>query len=137
MVLRMNTVQPLFTKIMGYCPGGRFGLIELPATAARELRLWARQPHWLSDAEGRPLRPYNAEIRAPMRHITLADDEVVPPGADIDYAYFYPNVRRSHDHYEPRHYGVDAVGHFGFFRKSMPRQAWVDVAEWLIANART
>jgi hypothetical protein len=29
---------------------------------------------------------------------------------------------------------VQSVGHFGFFRRSMPIAAWTDVGDWLAAQ---
>jgi hypothetical protein len=40
-----------------------------------------------------------------------------------------PTPRRRH--LAPADLGTDAVGHFGFFRKSMPRAAWDALAGWL------
>jgi len=33
---------------------------------------------------------------------------------------------------QPADYEGHAVGHFGFFKRSMPKQAWLETAKWLV-----
>lgn len=106
----------------------------IPFALGYEMSVYLRTPHFFVTNEGQPIRPHNDELRAVIRHVTLSDDEVVPPGADIDLEFFYPNAKRSNDRRTPADYGVQAVGHFGFFRRSMPIAAWTDAGDWLSAQ---
>ena len=80
------------------------------------------------------MRPYNGDLRAPLRHLLLSDDRIVPPGAEIDLDSFYPNAIKRIDRLTPGQLGVQAVDHFGFFRKRVPPTAWADAADWLAAH---
>jgi predicted alpha/beta hydrolase len=107
---------------------------EMPPTMAREMRRFCLHPRWLVDENGVPLRPYNAEIRGRLWLLGLEDDIVVPPAGLIDLDDFFPNAPRRVEHRAPGHYGMAEVGHFGFFRRSMPVAAWDEVADWLLQS---
>lgn len=126
---------PLQLAFTGYAPHGMGPGLALSATAARELARFQNHPMFFCDAAGNALRPHNDEIRVPLRHITLSDDEVVPPGTEIDLSMFYPHAAACADPKTPADFGVERVGHFGFFRRAMPRAAWEDAADWLARNA--
>lgn len=131
MFLGYFVLLPPIIAITGRGPSWAFIGTPIPKTIAKQMVRFGRHRRWLVDDENRPLRPHNAEIRCPVRHIVIEDDEVVPPGSDIDMADFFPNAERRRDVYAPAHWGVEQVKHFGFFRRSMPEAAWEDVAAWL------
>ena len=112
------------------------GAPNMPFPLSHEMAVYLRTPWFFVDEQGKPIRPYNDLIRAPLRHTMLTDDEVVPPGSDIDVALFYPNARYIPDLRTPESYGLKSVGHFGFFRRLMPTSAWDDVAQWLLAQKK-
>jgi hypothetical protein len=47
---------------------------------------------------------------------------------------YYPGASIERRHLSPADLGIEAVGHFGFFRKSMPRAGWDEIASWLDAR---
>ena len=103
----------------------------IPFPLGYEMSIYLRTPYFFTDRNGRPIRPHNDELRAPVRHIIFSDDEVVLPGSDIDIEFFYPNAKKIRDLKTPADYGAERVGHFGFFRRSMPVMAWADAGDWL------
>jgi predicted alpha/beta hydrolase len=106
----------------------------VPPTVTLEMMIYARSMHFIVDRKGGPVRPHNELLRVPLRHITFTDDAVVPPGAEIEVPFVYPNAIWMPDLKRPADYGAESVGHFGFFRRSMPRAAWDDAANWLLAQ---
>lgn len=126
---------PTVVPVMGYFPGSKLGLSDLPAGFATEWARWCRSPHYLSDSRGKPLRPFNHLLRAPVRQMQFTDDEIAPEASTRALLDYYPNAPRRYDRLEPSHFGLQSVGHFGFFRRTMPRTAWADAAEWLAAHA--
>lgn len=106
----------------------------IPFALGYEMSVYLRTPHFFVDGDGKPIRPHNEEMRAVIRHITLSDDTVVAPGSEIDLEFFYPNCTPIRDRRTPADFGMQAVGHFGFFRRSMPVTAWDDVGNWLVAQ---
>jgi predicted alpha/beta hydrolase len=129
-------VAPLAVPLFGYLPGWVRGRgANTPPGIARDTMRFSRSPHFFCDAAGRPLRPFNDRLRAPLRLVTFSDDRIVPPGAEIDLDSYYPQAISRADRLTPEQLGVKAVDHFGFFRKQMPRTAWADAADWLAAHA--
>ena len=131
MLVQNHLLKPLQIALFGYVPKGMGPGLPLSARAARDFSRFQHHPAFFCDEAGNALRPYNDDIRVPLRHITFSDDEVVHPGTEIDLAMFYPQAVRRHDRMTPADYGMERVGHFGFFRRSMSRAAWEDAAAWL------
>jgi predicted alpha/beta hydrolase len=111
-------------------PASVFGA-ELPMHVGLELARYCLHPDFFCDTAGVPLRPHNAEIRGPLRHMIFSDDEVFPPCAAIDLAHHFPNARHETRTYRPEEFGVGAIGHFGLFRRNAPAALWWEVEEWL------
>ena len=125
-------IAPPMMAVHGYFPGSRVGMFDMSSSAARQMRRFCFNPHWLCDERGRPHRPHNSEVTAPLRHLRLSDDEIVSPGMEIDLDDFYPRARKQQELRTPEDYGMASVGHFGFFRKTMAASAWDEVATWLL-----
>jgi predicted alpha/beta hydrolase len=121
---------PGLTAATGRFPGSWIGTADLPASIARSWARWGRSPHYVCDARGRPLRPHNHDVAFPVRWMSFADDPVAPFAAVEALRAYYPDAEVERLHLAPRDLGVDSVGHFGFFRKSMPRAAWDGIAAW-------
>lgn len=129
-----NLVAPCLITVCGYLPGRYIGMFDMPANAAWQMRRFCSNPHWLCDERGRAHRPYNAEVRVALRHVLFTDDEVVPPGTQIRLDDFYPDANYREEMTQPGDMGMERVGHFGYFRRSMARAAWDNAMEWFIAN---
>lgn len=122
---------PGLTALTGRFPGSWIGTADLPKSVARSWARWGRSPHYVCDAKGGPLRPHNDKARFPLRWMSFTDDPIAPFSAVEAIRPYYPNAQIERLHLAPADLGADQVGHFGFFRKSMPRQPWDDVAGWL------
>lgn len=125
---------PGLTTVTGRFPGAWIGTADLPADIARSWARWGRSRHYICDPSGRPLRPHNHEVAFPIRWMSFADDPVAPYSAVEALRSYYPAASVERLHLSPADLGVPAIGHFGFFRKSMPRAAWDDLASWLDAR---
>ncbi|MBX9945660.1 MAG: alpha/beta fold hydrolase, partial [Reyranella sp.] len=126
---------PGLTALTGRFPGSWIGTADLPGSVARSWARWGRSRHYVCDADGRPLRPHNHAVAWPLRWMSFADDPIAPLGAVEALRNYYPNAQVERLHLAPSDLGVDAVGHFGFFRKSMPRRSWDMLACWLARTA--
>lgn len=127
---------PGLTALTGRFPGSWVGTADLPAGIARSWARWGRSPHYVCDDDGVPLRPHNAAIGFPIRWLSFTDDEIAPKSAVEALRPYYPRAKIERQHLAPSDVGIGAIGHFGFFRKAMPRAAWADLAEWLEGAAR-
>ena len=107
---------------------------NLPANIARSWARWGRSRHYVCDAEGKPLRPHNEKVTCPVQWLSFTDDPIAPYEAVEALRPYYPGAAVERRHLAPADLGAGAVGHFGFFRKSMPRAAWDELASWLGAR---
>lgn len=122
---------PGLTALTGRFPGSWIGTANLPSGVARSWARWGRSPHYVCDPRGQPLRPHNHAVTFPLRWMSFSDDPIAPLSAVEALRPYYPNAAVERLHLSPADLGTGAVGHFGFFRKSMPRQPWDDLASWL------
>jgi predicted alpha/beta hydrolase len=122
---------PGLTALTGRFPGSWIGTADLPENVARSWARWGRSPHYVCDAGGGPLRPFNRDVAFPLRWMSFTDDPIAPLQAVEALRPYYPNAAIDRQHLAPADLGVEAVGHFGFFRKSMPRAPWDEIARWL------
>lgn len=125
---------PGLTAMTGRFPGAWIGTANLPAGIARSWARWGRSRNYVCDAWGRPFRPHNEEVAFPIRWLSFTDDPIAPYGAVEALQSYYPGAAIERRHLSPGDLGADSVGHFGFFRKSMARAAWDDLASWLGAR---
>lgn len=130
MALLWYVLVPATTALSDTFPGRRLGLADLPAGIARQWARWCRSPHYVSDAVGRPWRPFNAQLTAPLRLYSFSDDPIAPEAAARALLAYYPNTRAEHLHLTPAQLGCARVGHFGWFRGGM-EAAWAEAADWL------
>lgn len=129
-------VLPLTARLLGRIPAALMGA-ELPAGVAREWARWCRHPDYMHDEAGQPLRKHFEAFRGPMRFYAIDDDHFyAPPRAVTALAGFYRNAHSLVRTLSPQDYGLRAIGHFGFFRPSMPRAAWQETADWLRSVAQ-
>ncbi len=132
LLLSWYVAFPLVVGLIDRVPGWWLGGQTLPGTVARDWRRWCCSPHYLVDDDGVPLRPYNHAVRARLRLISFTDDLDFGPRKGVDrLAGYYPNAAIERLHVAPRDWGLQRIGHFGFFRRGMPVQCWADQADWL------
>jgi predicted alpha/beta hydrolase len=122
---------PGLTALTGRFPGAWIGTANLPANVARSWARWGRSRHYVCDARGEPLRPHNEQVAFPIRWLSFTDDPIAPYEAVEALRSYYPRASVERRHLAPADLGTEAVGHFGFFRKSMPRAGWDELACWL------
>ncbi len=116
---------PVLTKLFGYFPGKRLGVMEdLPPGMVLEWVKWGRSPGYLFD------HVPNAEERFAKLHVPLLcwsfsdDHDLAPERAATTLLKHYNNCRVIHEHIHPQDLGVDAIGHFGFFKKDGEEKLW-------------
>lgn len=127
---------PTVVSLIDLIPGWWLGGQPLPGAIARDWRRWCCSPHYLVDDDGAPLRPYNHAVRARMRMISFADDHDFGPKKGVDRLMdYYPNAAIERLHVAPADWGLQRIGHFGFFKRDMPARLWATQADWLLQAA--
>ncbi len=123
---------PVLTPLLGYFPGHWFGMGKLPQGVAEQWAQWGRNPHYVSDDNGLAIREHFHAYRGAVNLYAIADDPVFGPARAVKaLAGFYENAAVKLTTVHPADYDCRHIGHFGFFRKSMPRSAWLQVLETL------
>lgn len=129
-------VFPAAARTMGYLPGRRLGLgADLPRGVALQWARWGRNPHYISDAGGRPLREGHHRVLAPIRAYSFADDPFAPKQAVDELLGYYANAPREHCHLHPADRGLASIGHLGFYRERMRQTLWAETADWLFEGS--
>ena len=130
MALNWYLLIPGVARSVGYVPGWLGIGEDLPAGVAREWAAWGRRPRYLLD--GFPERAARfARYCGPWRAYSISDDPYAPRAAVEALLAFYTRARVEHVHLTPAELGVEAIGHFGFFRERFRETLWTSAAEWL------
>jgi predicted alpha/beta hydrolase len=127
---------PVAVRLLGYFPAKRLGLGEdLPGGVAREWARWCRNPEYISDEHGKPLRPFFDEFSGPLLSYSFSDDRFAPRAAVEALLGFYRHATKEHRHLTPADLKVDAIDHFGWLRESFRATLWEEMASWLEQQA--
>jgi predicted alpha/beta hydrolase len=127
---------PAATRLFGYFPSKRLGLGEdLPGGVAREWARWCRNPAYISDERGVPLRPHFDDFSGPLLAYSFSDDDSATRAAVDALTAFYRSARRQRRHLTPAELGVDAVGHFRWLKERFRSTLWEEMASWLSQQA--
>ncbi len=122
---------PVITRLAGYFPWSRLAAGEdLPKGVALEWARWCRSPGYLLDDESLPLERY-ATFAAPILAYSVDDDDWGTPPAVAAMMRAYPDVTKRH--LVPADYGLERLGHMGWFRKGSER-IWDETIAWLDAQ---
>jgi predicted alpha/beta hydrolase len=125
-------LMPGMTRLFSYFPSRKLGLSEdLPAGVARQWAHWGRNPNYIVDDNGEPLREHFAGYTGPIRSYSFSDDADAPRAAVEDLIGCYTAAAIEWNHRTPEELGVQKIGHFGFFREQLRETLWVEAAAWL------
>jgi predicted alpha/beta hydrolase len=104
------------------------------ACSGRAVRQWVEwgRSGVFTDSGGANVESRFAEYRGPLKAVTIADDEYYAPAEAVEaLTRMYRNAEVTRAIVRPRDYGVETIGHFGFFHRRAPRELW-DLGEaWL------
>ena len=126
----VTVLIPVLTRLFGYFPWSRFAAGEdLPAGVALEWARWCRKRDYLLGDETLPLQRFEG-FDVPVLAYSIDDDDWGTPRAVDDMMRAYSDVTRRH--LLPADYGLEKLGHMGFFRKGS-EPIWDEVIAWLDA----
>ena len=125
-------VMPGMAGLLGYFPARRLGLGEnLPAGVAKEWARWCRHPAYFVEADGEPIKLNLDRFTGPVISYSI-DDDWMAPRAAVDALYeHFSGAKRERRHVRPGDCGVDALGHFGFFRDPGRQALWPAALAWI------
>lgn len=118
---------PVLSHLLGFLPWSRVaGGVDIPKGVATEWGRWCRNPDYLLGDQTLPLERYR-QFTAPVLAFSIEDDAWGTPGAVDAMMRAYPNLERRH--LMPSDYGLDGIGHMGFFRPGS-ELLWRHAIEW-------
>ncbi|MCB9003394.1 MAG: alpha/beta fold hydrolase [Ardenticatenaceae bacterium] len=119
---------PILSRLFGYMPWSLFGSApDIPKGVALEWGKWCRNPRYLLGDASLPLERY-ADFTAPVLAYSFDDDNWGTRQAVDAMMQAYPNVE--HRHIIRAEKGINAIGHFGFFRPKS-KILWQETLSWL------
>lgn len=129
----INVIAPLMMQAAGYVPGSRVGLGEdLAKGIMREWRGWCNAPDYFNeDPTMRSILARAAAYTAPTLMLGMTDDLWATPPAIDWLARQYVNAPVERRTIDPKDYGLEEVGHMGFFRSRNGEALWPMVAAHL------
>jgi predicted alpha/beta hydrolase len=125
-------VFPILIRLLGRLPISQFTFpAECSGQAVRQWVEWGRRGVF-TDRGGANVESRFAEYRGPLTAVTIADDDYYAPAEAVEaLTRMYRGARIKREIVSPRDYGVESIGHFGFFHRHAPRQLWDRTETWL------
>jgi predicted alpha/beta hydrolase len=122
---------PLFCKTVGHVPGFMLGGTALPGNIALEWARWCKNPDFIIDEQGQPLRDYFHTFDKKMRFLAIKDDlDYAPLKAVKGLTDFYRQADQELQIIDPKAFDIKEIGHFGFFKRQHKDTLWPNVLEW-------
>jgi predicted alpha/beta hydrolase len=123
---------PVYTRIWGYFPGRKMRKVgNLPKGVIYQWSQWCRNPHYVVDGKGRPMRSGFDRLRIPVLGLSFTDDEMLSKRSIDNLHGFYRNAAVERRHISPQEAGAKRVGHMGFFRPQFRETLWQHALQWL------
>jgi predicted alpha/beta hydrolase len=119
-------VMPFLATTLGRFPSCWFGLGEdLPRGVALDWAAWGRRRAHLGSWGG------HAALRIPLLVYAVSDDRLAPPRAVEALVRQYARAAIMLRSVDPEEFGLDALGHWAFFRAGVMTALWHEVATFL------
>jgi predicted alpha/beta hydrolase len=129
----INIVAPFFIRVNGYVSGSKVGLGEDFAKGIMlEWRGWCNAPdYFYDDPTMEAILANGVRYTAPTLMLGLTDDVWATPAAIDWLAAHYTHAPVERRTLDPRAFGLDSIGHMGFFRSRNGEALWPLVAAYL------
>ena len=128
---------PLYTRLFGYFPGKKMKKVgDLPKGVIFQWSQWCRNPHYVVDRKGNPIRNGYHGIRAPILSLSFTDDDLMSRRSIDSQHGFYSNAPVEYRHIAPEDVQAKRIGHFGFFRPEFRDSLWKQALEWMEQRAQ-
>jgi len=128
-------LAPLLCPLFGYFPGRRIGVIgDLPAGVMMQWRRWCLTPEYLLTGEPAARGAY-ARAAYSVLGLTFGDDELLLAAGSRMLHEAYTEAEVDYREIEPEQFGLQRIGHFGFFKSGQEKFLWPLVRDWLHQRA--
>ena len=130
-----HILMPFLTKIFGYFPGKKLGLLEdIPAGIIKDWHDRRKYPDIRDQhkAKGKPWAYHLLNV--PMWVIGIADDPIGTPKSMQRFLELFDNPHLQYTTIQPSEVGANQIGHFDFFRPQFEDTLWQKTLHWLLKN---
>jgi predicted alpha/beta hydrolase len=126
------TVFPILIRIFGTLPISKWTLPQdCPSQVLLQWMRWGRTGVF-TDINGVNVEQRFADYKGQLITITIADDQDYASAASVEaLASLYLGANVRFKKILPQDYGLDTIGHFGFFHRRAPQSLWSQVEKWL------
>ncbi len=117
---------PVSTFFLGYARTKKINLGEnLPKGVALEWRKWCINPRYFEEEFEKTLNPiYFDQIKVPLKSIQITDDPIANHITANKLLKYYKNAKVSIDKISPSDFGMEKIGHFGYFSRKFKNTLW-------------
>ena len=113
-------VAPVATRLAGYFPGRRLGMVgDLPRGVLEQWRSWCLDERYAVGVGGEPVQALFDAVTTPIASISFDDDEMMSEWSIRSLHGFYRSADVALHRFSPADLGRERVGHFGFFRREL------------------
>jgi predicted alpha/beta hydrolase len=132
--LMWNVLGPIFTRYYGFMPMSKFGIGEdLPMGVYREWKHWCGFPHYFfDDPNAQHIASKFDRITMPVAANVSVDDLWAPPKSRDAFFKGFVNAKLERIDMSPKEFGVNNIGHMGYFRQNVGATLWPQIIEWLV-----
>lgn len=126
MFLNWFVLMPSLTATLGYLPGSAGLGVDMPKGVVNEWAKWCKNPRYFLDDHpelGERIARWDGNLLA----LSVTDDAFAPL-VNVEWLVErHESARIEHVRFAPRDLGVDAFGHFGFFRSRHEASVWSEM----------
>lgn len=131
-------VFPILIRLFGRLPVSPVTMTD--ACSAWVVRQWIRwgRSGVFTDSSGANVESRFVDYRGPLTAVAIADDDYYAPVEAVEaLTRMYQNADLRREIARPQDYGVETIGHSGFFHRQAPRELWEQGETWLREMARS
>jgi len=118
-------LEPVMNNTLGYLPASWFKLGEdLPKGVAKEWRRWCLSDSYYGQYLNGSLPNFFEQVKIPIHFVYPEDDTIATERSVEGLRRFYVNSPTSVQRLLLREYGMNEIGHFGFFSRKSREKLW-------------
>ena len=123
---------PMLIQIFGNMPASKYTFpVQCSGQAVRQWVEWGRRGVFV-DRNGKSVEDRFLEFAGPLTAVTIEDDGYYAPAGAVEaLTQVYRNAEVERVMLRPSEFGVETIGHFGFFHRHVPRTVWERAAAWM------
>ncbi|WP_420604316.1 alpha/beta fold hydrolase [Flagellimonas sp.] len=122
---------PAITKMMGYFPGKRLGMLEdIPKGVVEQWHARRKRPDMVGQFAKNGFDMYYDQFTGKLLTLAISDDPIGTKPALLRIHDLFQNANKNYETVYPKDIGVNKIGHFGFFSRKFKETLWERTSQW-------